>query len=76
MFPVLGERVEPSFDVGERSRIEVVVALTPARFLADQARFAQHLQMLRDGGAANVELLRELRYGPRPSPPAGIVNCT
>src|SRR5690606_17741523 len=55
LLPVARELPDPRLDIEKRTRIEMVVALTAARLLANQARPTQDLEVFRNRGTTNFE---------------------
>src|SRR5262249_31788461 len=56
------EGLEPGGHLGQRPRIEVVVALTAARLLADQARAPQDLEVLGHRRPTEGEAARQVAH--------------
>lgn len=54
---------EPLIELGEARRIDAVDAALRVDANRDQLRLAQHSQMLRDGGRAEIEVLHNLPGG-------------
>jgi hypothetical protein len=75
-----GQVRRPTMDRSQRCGREFVPAVPAAHLRSHQTRVLQHLQVLRDGGPAHRQELRELTGGGRPvseplqKDPAGTVG--
>src|SRR5437763_34825 len=66
--PEASIRIEPRVELLERLAVELIDPALPVGARADEARLAQHPQVLRGAGLAQAEPFDELAHRPGPLP--------